>query len=571
MQSLLQDPLASLTSYRPQKFDEPGFNLDTEAKTMVYGSNSTKVKWKIKGSSSVFSPKKIYQVKPKDDLKYQTGTLNSGTTYVFRSNIRDVTCLSNYVTYSLSDVLGLEHHRMCGLHNLYINGMYHGVYLLLEIKKRDEVYSANMVDHTLQADENIDTQYPHVYYKSKGKENGKQSLTFRTIIDYDVFVKYIYLQELTLNTDGYRRDLYIEPVGADGVKHSYVWDGDIIQSVPYSIFTSNVMASIVIGISHAFSSRVLSFEKIKNTRWLMSRFLETKQSALPILERVIRDPRFRDAFDRIRREYAQKLKDKLTELTATITPYTEALKVNSRTYYGDERGFDIVNDLFDKLHQRVAWLHHARIPNYLLPDNLTLDKYKWSGVHNAYTNSISHVPDLEFYRLVVRDASVRDIELDIIESEGKLHVSKVGNLLDDFLKELGTRKTFCILHFNNHSIDPIFWDRVISKCRFHISNLYVAKKPWFQITMEEVKDKVVFGTSNYGYTASHSDTSGSYSEVGALFANRIFIRLYPTIFLSLLHSLEPTVASLLDGNRFCFSYYTHKSRKYSYTLGIALK
>ena len=90
-------------------------------------------KIKLRGNSTLWVNKKAYKIKfnEKQDL------LNMGADkeWALLANYFDPTHLRNYYAYNLAKVLGLEYSVECKFVDVYINGIYNGLYLLSETVK----------------------------------------------------------------------------------------------------------------------------------------------------------------------------------------------------------------------------------------------------------------------------------------------------------------------------------------------------------------------------------------------------------------------------------------------------
>lgn len=270
-----------------------------------------KAKIKLRGNSTLWVDKKAYKIK--FDEKQDLLNMGSDKEWALLANYFDPTHLRNYYAYNLAIALGLEYSCECRFVEVYINGVYNGIYLLSETVKTskervniEEDTDSLEVPFLLELDmkliydnpnymETIDdemflidnsrynkvysfgTKYPdsfkdlnpnqYKYIKDYMNEvfNSVRNGTYNDYIDIESCINYYLIQELFMNIDLDYSSVYMyKPIG-DKLKFGPIWDFDLSSgNVGYADgYLYNRLMKDINGGSYLFN-QLLKHEEFKN-------------------------------------------------------------------------------------------------------------------------------------------------------------------------------------------------------------------------------------------------------------------------------------------------------------------
>lgn len=286
-------------------------------------------KIKLRGNSTLWVDKKAYKIKfnEKQDL------LNMGADkeWALLANYFDPTHLRNYYAYNLAKALGLEYSVECKFVDVYINGVYNGLYLLSETVKTSKERvnieldtASNEVPFLLELDmkiiqdnpnymETIDdemflvdnmkyngkvypfgTKYPDSF---KDITNGQYRYikdyiknTFKSVrdgnyedyIDVESFIDYFLIQELFMNADLDYSSVYMYKPMGEKLKFGPIWDFDLSSgNVGYiDGYSYDRAMKDINGGSYLFNS-LYKYDNFKNQ--FRKRFEEVNLDIIPAM------------------------------------------------------------------------------------------------------------------------------------------------------------------------------------------------------------------------------------------------------------------------------------------------
>ena len=269
-------------------------------------------KIKLRGNSTLYVDKKAYKIKFNE--KQNLLNMGSDKEWALLANYFDPTHLRNYYAYNFAIALGLEHSVECKFVDVYLNGKYNGIYLLIETIKTGEERvdievetTSNEVPFLLELDkklvqdnpnymETIDdemflidnskyndvvypfgTKYPDSFkditseqykyikdYMNKTFESTRNG-TYEDYIDVDSFIDFYLIQELFMNIDLDYSSVYMyKPVG-EKLKFGPVWDFDLSSgNVSYADgYSYNKLMKDINGGSYLFNT-LYQYDNFKN-------------------------------------------------------------------------------------------------------------------------------------------------------------------------------------------------------------------------------------------------------------------------------------------------------------------
>lgn len=239
---------------------------DTEtkipAKLQIYGNTSPESDVKdlsIRGrgfSSFIGMPK--YSIKLKFDTKYSFLGMPKDKEWALIANSADRTLLKNFITYKLSNWLGMDYVPQTKFVEIFLNRKYMGVFLLVETVKVSpnrvnicENASCFLFEKSKRPKASdvvvTTTKSLEFFVKSPNKNQPKSlhilkqhldSLEARLSqnqlddieewIDIDSFIKFYWIQEFSKNLDGnFDKSIFLTWEAGDPIHFGPVWDFDL--------------------------------------------------------------------------------------------------------------------------------------------------------------------------------------------------------------------------------------------------------------------------------------------------------------------------------------------------------